>query len=194
MTRRHGGDAPGSSFRSAEAGSGTYCLLATLGGIVIPTVVAVDVAFTLGSRVHSSGAGRALVVAGIVVAALVVATLVALVAQVAWRWAGLPESGMSDFLPHRWVRRRMAGRRAERRLAAIRALPPDTPIEEVAERLAGVADALAAADSYERGRPERRETLAEEMAERLGWSQAQIIALRLAATVQDLGMAEIPAA
>ncbi|MGH2718530.1 MAG: HD domain-containing phosphohydrolase [Actinomycetota bacterium] len=176
-------------FEPAGAGPARYCLLATALGVVLPAAAALGVvvwARVDGHRPTSwSGDLRILLLA--VVASVVVATA----AQWAWRWTALPDAGLADFLPHRWMRQRRAQRKAHRQLRTLDALHGPSP--KATKLLAKLSRTLTAADVYERGRPKRRARLAYDVARQLGLPEAQARQAELAARLQDLGQAAIPA-
>jgi hypothetical protein len=177
----------------APAGALRYCLLATLGGIMMPVAAATDLVVSLAPRAHAAGSlSRALVIVVLAVLAIVAAGATALVAQLMWRWAGFPEAGLSDFLPNRWLRRAILAHRARVLVAELQRLPPGVS-PDAHDLLIKLAGAVAGADAYEAKRPEQRAQLCTEVAERAGLTARQIQAAELAALLQDLGTCTIPA-
>lgn len=163
-------------------------MVATLGGIVVPTAVAFAAALWLRSGHPGGRSGWP----AILVVPLIAAALTALLAQTAWPWAGLPGAGLSEFLPHRWLRRRWAAREAGLLLQRLEALPA-VPSTEAEELLVDLAEAFSASDPYTRGQPARRARLCTEIGRAYGLSEPQLHAAHLAAVLHDLGMARIPA-
>lgn len=185
------GDAPQPrpSFRPAGAAPVRYCLLATIAGIVLPA--AATLAVVGWARTGRLGtAGWHTDVLGGVLAVLAALAVVAL-AQAAWRHWSLPGPGLAEYLPHRWLQRKEAVRRSNELLAGLSALPTG-PSPESAELLVELADALAATNPYQRGRPQRRARLSAELARELDLPGHESGQLQLAAQLQDIGLAEVP--
>jgi hypothetical protein len=160
---------------------------------MLPAAVAIDLIVSLAPRAHAAGSlGRALVIVALAVAAIVAAGATAVVAQLMWRWAGFPEAGLSDFLPHRWLRRAFLAHRARVLVAELQRLPPGVS-PDAQDILIGLAEAVSGADPYERRRPEQRMQLCTEVAQRAGLNRHQVEAAELAALLQDLGACTIPA-
>ena len=164
------------------------CLMATLGGLVVPAAAAVLTAVTVGAEINLHRASGMATLAVAVVAAALVAVLLM---RGAWRLAELPGSGPADFLPYRWLRRRSTLRRAARIITDLERLPTG-PSQEAVGMLLTLASLLAAADPYERRRPKRRAELCAQLSESLGLSRAEGETALLASYLMDLGLLGIP--
>ncbi|MGH2718531.1 MAG: HD domain-containing phosphohydrolase [Actinomycetota bacterium] len=184
-----GAQQPGETFEPAAAAPARYCLLATFAGLVLPAAAAIAVlGWARSGTIRTTGWSADLVVAFLAVAA---AVAVALLAQAAWRRWSLPQPGLGEFLPHRWLQRREALMRSRDFLADLRAMPPG-PSPRAADLLVELASALAATDPYRRGRPGRRAKLCAELARELDLPEEQARQLQLAAQLQDIGLATVP--
>ncbi|GAC1365703.1 MAG: hypothetical protein NVSMB32_09430 [Actinomycetota bacterium] len=163
------------------------CILATLGGLVLPLGAAVLTAMLAAPRGIPAGPAGAVGTVFVLLEAVLVGAGVAFGVERLWHMAGLP-ARPSRFFPLRWIRLRLARRKADAILARLREYGADTSGESLEDLIVLAAQA----DGYDRHRPQRISRLAQELAQEAGLSPEEEEAARIAGLLLDLGMLAIP--
>lgn len=168
-------------------------VVATLGGLVIPAIVAISAAYLLGPpRVAHASRAAALAAAALTVAEAIFAGLgAAALVEAGWRRLGLPGSGPANFLPLRWIRHRIAHRHVQSIIARLRESPPQ-PSRESVRALLDLSRELARRDIYTRAHSGRVSRLSVEVGQKIGLRPEECEMARLAGLLHDIGKLEIP--
>lgn len=164
-------------------------LVATVFSIAAPAAAAIWTLTVLGSWLPADFPAR---VPMTVVTAVLVALGAAALAEDLWRLLRLPGGSPVSFLPLRWLRTRRAARRVRIAVDELKQAPP-APGPKALTALTELARALARRDLYTRAHSGRVSRLGVQMARRLGFSDEECEAVRLAGLFHDIGKLEIPA-